>query len=342
MRDETKSSLPEELVDEAMEWLVRCSIDNCSEVDHQKLELWLQRDDAHREAYELADLTWQKLAQLPRSQCSPEWFGIQPPVTPAPDPALIQSKKAQGWRRPWAWGGASAAALVVVVWLVGAAQIKPGVTLYNTQVAEIKEVMLEDGTLLALGAETTVGVTYTDSRRTVSLDRGEVFFDVASNPKRPFTVSSAALNITAVGTAFEVSRAGASVDVAVVEGIVDVASRSQTSKEADVRLTQGQRVKSVGGALLSVETVAIDAVGAWRGGELAYVRAPLSEIISDADRYYSGTIEIMDASLSDLSVSLILDAGDTEGLLNTLETVVPIRVSRLSDGTFLITRPYEG
>ena len=66
----------------------------------------------------------------------------------------------------------------------------------------------------------------------------------------------------------------------------------------------------------------------------------MSEIISDADRYYAGTIDVLDPTLGNLTLSLVLDAGDTEALLETLEAALPIRVHRLDDGTILlVSRP---
>lgn len=333
------NAVSDALMDEAMEWFVRCTLDESEASDRQRLELWLQRDEAHRAAYELADLHWQKLAQLPRSQCSPEWFAPHAAASPVPKSAPVNAGGVRWWVRPWRWGSvAAAAAVFAAILTVGKPDPSPPTVLHTTQVAEVKSLTLDDGTALTLGAETALEVTYTPTRREVTLTKGEVFFDVASNPKRPFTVSGAGLSIFVVGTSFEVSRSASSIDVAVVEGIVSVAITSKPSGESSLRLTHAQRVKASGGVLSSIEPVGVDAIGAWREGELAYVSAPLSEILSDADRYYDGDVVLMDASLADLSLSLILDAGDIEGLLNTLESALPLRISRLQDGTILVAR----
>ncbi|MEM6544334.1 MAG: FecR domain-containing protein [Pseudomonadota bacterium] len=335
----TVDALSDDLLDEATEWFFRCSIDDCDAEDKRQLEQWLQGDEAHQAAYELVDLNWQKLAQLPRSQCSADWFDPQN-KTSSSHSATSEPGPTQWWLRPWFWGGATAASVVLAAVLtMGKVSDSTTFTGYTTTFAETAEVTLDDGTVITLGAETELEVSYTDVSRAVTLTRGEAFFDVVANPERPFRVSSADLSITVVGTAFEVSRADSSLDVAVAEGVVSIAGGGKSRGKNGLNLSEGQRVKAVKGVLSSVETISVDSIGAWRGGVLEYVSAPLSEIISDADRYYSGDLKLMDTSLAEVSISLILDAGDIDGLLNALEAALPIRVSRLDDGTILITRP---
>ncbi|MEM0952851.1 MAG: FecR domain-containing protein [Pseudomonadota bacterium] len=325
-------------MNEATEWLIRCSIDDCKAQDIRALEAWLKSDEAHQVAYELADLNWQKFGQVPHSQLSQAWFDRRS----ASSSTSVLVDSVVTWRRPGFWSGVtSATAVFLLALIVVLVRDDQAVTAYSTGIAETNDVTLEDGTVMTLGAKTSVDVTFTKTSREVALSRGEVFFTVVSNPDRPFIVSSAGMSITVVGTIFEVSRADASVGVAVVEGAVDVAAIAKSVNSDALRLMKGQRVNAVQGVLSAVEPVALESIGTWREGELAYVNAPLSEIISDADRYYAGDVVLMDASLADLTVSLILDAGDIDGLLKTLETALPIRVSYLTDGTVLITRPHE-
>jgi len=64
---------------------------------------------------------------------------------------------------------------------------------------------LPDGTKIWLNAETTLKYPekFTGKNREVSLD-GEAFFDVAKDEKKPFTVKTSDLDITALGTTFNV------------------------------------------------------------------------------------------------------------------------------------------
>ncbi len=56
---------------------------------------------------------------------------------------------------------------------------------YSTQVAEIRELPLGDGSVLTLGAQSALDVRFTETERIVRLDRGEAFFSVAHNAARP-------------------------------------------------------------------------------------------------------------------------------------------------------------
>jgi transmembrane sensor len=73
----------------------------------------------------------------------------------------------------------------------------------------------------------------------VDLAQGEAWFQVAKAPDRPFTVTAGRVRVQAVGTAFNVRRAGVGVDVVVTEGTVKV-----WSEGAEPQLVKaGQRAR---------------------------------------------------------------------------------------------------
>lgn len=94
---------------------------------------------------------------------------------------------------------------------------------YMTDIGEQKSITLEDGSTIVLDTQTKVVTAYSDTMRYIVLEKGQARFDVAKNPDRPFVVEAGNGTITAIGTAFVVSKRGNSeVLVTLIEGKVAV------------------------------------------------------------------------------------------------------------------------
>lgn len=90
--------------------------------------------------------------------------------------------------------------------------------------------LLADGSVVYAGPTTELRFQFDDEMRSVTLLRGEAFFDVAKDPGRPFVVATDAGSVKAVGTEFATAYRGDSVVVTVVEG--KVAVRPEAAGEA--------------------------------------------------------------------------------------------------------------
>src|SRR6185437_13890973 len=76
-------------------------------------------------------------------------------------------------------------------------------------------------------------VTYTQAERDIRLVRGEALFIVEHDPKRPFMVTAENARVRAVGTQFNVRDRTSSVDVSVVEGVVQVTASHQDRRASE-------------------------------------------------------------------------------------------------------------
>jgi transmembrane sensor len=92
----------------------------------------------------------------------------------------------------------------------------------ETALAERRQVMLDDGTVVQLEPETKLRVKLEDHNRYVALERGRALFRVAKDAQRPFWVSTDHTSVRAVGTAFGVESGKRGVIVTVAEGKVAV------------------------------------------------------------------------------------------------------------------------
>ncbi|GAA3687440.1 FecR family protein [Acetobacter lovaniensis] len=134
-----------------------------------------------------------------------------------------------------------------------------------TGVAQQREVTLADGSTIRLAPSSAIATHFTAGRRDVRLLRGEAFFQVTHDAKRPFVVTTGAVQTTDVGTAFDVRRNAADTTVAVREGAVQVETsgsphgvREVLRAGDEIRVqTHGDRVFDVARRHIEPEEVAL-------------------------------------------------------------------------------------
>jgi transmembrane sensor len=223
-------------------------------------------------------------------------------------------------RRAIAWLGAVAAGLVMMLggafWYSQSRlpAAKPAVVLastirqhYETPVGSQKTVTLADGSKVLINTDTSVDVAFSDTRRDVYLRRGEAFFDVVHNAKRPFTVVADQRLVRDIGTAFDVRLKDHVVEVAIAKGSVELAHSSSASPASEQKLgvfTAGysiafdqkiERSEQLSQADMSRKL-------SWRDGALDYDGEPLSKVLADFSRYTGVEFELRDKSLREIPV----------------------------------------
>ena len=174
----------------------------------------------------------------------------------------------------------------------------------------------------------------------MQLEHGEAHFYVAKDASRPFFVSAGTVTVRAVGTAFNVRRQVAAVEVLVTEGKVKV-SRQDTSSGNDLEpvfLAAGERafIDTVPVAGLAQQLAqspgTVEPTVAQRAPRLMFNNTPLSEVIDRFNHYSRIQLEIADAELASRAVGGNFDADNAESFINLLIAAGDIRVERVSEG----------
>jgi transmembrane sensor len=238
---------------------------------------------------------------------------------------------------------ALATACLVVVAL-GIAMLRPAAAEYSTQIAEVRELTLPDGSQVTLGAKSEIQrLAFSADARRVRMGQGEAFFSVAKNADRPFIVMAGDALIRVVGTKFNVKYNGAQVKISVLEGVVQVIRPNgdpeaviSATGQPHITLTAGQQTvvaEAQPGFLANPVPIQGDAPGAWREGRLSYEDAPLGEVIADANRYRSGAITITSPALARERINTSLKTSQIDQMLDTLPGSIGAQVVRKPDGT---------
>jgi len=111
----------------------------------------------------------------------------------------------------------------------------------ETQRGQQLAVQLVDGSRLRLNGATSLDVRLESDRRTVTLARGEAWFDVAHDPKRPFEVTAGRSNTRVLGTAFDLDIGRGEVKLAVYRGQVRFGPSRPGQADATVLVPAGWR-----------------------------------------------------------------------------------------------------
>lgn len=340
--------------DEACEWLVRLDGEKPLSGDElRELVAWLKRSPAHRDALERHARLWDRMdtlavlaVPLGRSRIR-LWRHLAARV---PIPLV----------RPALAVGCAAVALVVAVmlapWGDDSQETAPGIAAgaFATSVGEMQTVALADGSTVQLNTDTRLRVKVTPELRSVVLSRGEAHFEVASAPDVPFVVYTAMGAVRAVGTAFGVRILTTDVEVTVSEGTVDLDRVSLAEpvglveefpalEESLGLLVAGQTVRFNGPgdhleAVRDLGTSEVVRSLSWREGLLTFSGETLAEVIDEVGRYTNTEVLIVDPAIRDMRIGGVFRTGETDALLDVLETSFGIRVSRTDDHRVELSR----
>ena len=104
------------------------------------------------------------------------------------------------------------------------------------------------------------------------------------------------------------------------------------------RLNAGFAVEvSLEGGLGEPVAATVQNIGAWRAGRLVYVDAPLSALVADMRRYDQRAFVIADEGIGALTVTGGFDAGNIDGMLESLAAILPVDIATGDPQTVLIS-----
>lgn len=291
MKAEPSQSQP--LRAEVVEWLMLIDAAPHDAALRAKFEAWLGENDRHRTAYAAVEPVWRASANL-----------APPPAATVVPLTIRTAQPARRPRRRVAFSALAALAAAVALLFLSALQLRLQAD-HLTDVAEQRDVTLEDGSKVALDAGSAIAVRYGGTRRGVDLLSGQAFFEVTPGRDRPFVVTAANLTVTVTGTAFSVATSEGGVSVAVREGSVDVALDGTTRPVASLvrgdRLQVSRRGDAVKGRIDP------DEVASWRERQLVVYDATVRDVVEQIGRYRGGAVLFRDSAIADRLVSGVID-----------------------------------
>lgn len=292
----------------AAAWLVRREQPEWSVADAEALEAWLREADAHKVALWRLEAGWEASGRLAAMRGTPS-----------------ERRLRSQWRhsRPLQ----ALAASIVLVLMMGALTVPrlmrsstPSLQRFATLVGEHRALHLADGSAVTLNTSSTMRTAIGGNRRTVWLDRGEAYFDVAHDARHPFVIHAGDRMVTVLGTRFSVRRDGRMVTVAVVEGRVRVEDAGDGERGRAAVITAGDVAISRGASMLLTDRspARVEAALSWRRGMLTFDRTTLGEAAAEFNRYNRRQIRIADPGAAQIRIGGTFEATDIDAFARLL------------------------
>jgi transmembrane sensor len=314
----------------AADWVARLSGEP-AEADWLAFEAWLCGAPERRGAYDRALSLWLELD----AKAEPLSLAVDKAVLDAERPMRGGAKvKSNGRALGW---GVSMMAIGVLAMTVATA-LRPerptAPDVYATAKGERRDLVLSDGTHVALNTGSRISVSMRRHAREIVLAQGEAAFQVVHDPRRPFTVQVGDRVLRDIGTDFDVQRREGMVAVTVREGMVAVLRADGDPRS--LSLSPGSRWEHREGAPDSKVLVAdTEQAFSWRSGRLIYRDRPLSDVAADLGRYGQDEVALAGRA-GDLRFSGVLTIDNQGAMIQRLTDLMPLAAAR-KDGVITLS-----
>lgn len=301
------------ILDEAAEWLMQLHDDDAKESDRIACECWRQRSPDHARAWARAELLMNKFGGLPPELAMP---ALRRPASAGRRAAVIKLAVLLA-AVPASWGAWRL--LDANAWTAE----------HQTAVGERRNILLADGTRIALNTSSAIDVHFDERLRTIQLREGEILVQTAPDTAavhRPFSVNSLEGNMEALGTRFSVRQHDGLTHIAVLEGAVRITPKNGSLAQ---QVLQAGQQTSFTSNRIDAPVEADDAVIAWLQDMLMADKMRLADFASELSRYRSGIVRV-DPAVAHVKISGAFPLADTDQTLAMLVSTYPVdAVTRL-------------
>ncbi len=248
-----------------------------------------------------------------------------------------------GWLRRLTVWSTAAAAVIIAGFLLWTKERKPaadGNRLVQAPLGKTLKVNLPDGSHIWLNAGSALSypAAFKGGTREVVLREGQAFFDIARDTTRPFIVHAKTLDITVLGTSFDVKAYENDTDIKVTvkTGKVGVQMRNKPGEPALMLLPAEQAVVAEKAKKIQVNEISKPAIAPWKDNRMVFEDELLVEVLHALERKYNQHIVIEKPELSSEKITLTLDDQPVTDVLKVLGFSKNFNYSQLNDSTIVI------
>jgi ferric-dicitrate binding protein FerR (iron transport regulator) len=250
----------------------------------------------------------------------PEWAAEAVLTSILYQPAITQATTF--WKRPWVRVAAAVLPLAGIAMFVTLQYThKDRLKHYTNSTKAVQTIQLEDGTVINLNRDARLSVNTSNSRE-VWL-RGEAFVSVEQKAAQPFVVHAAnALDITVLGTAFNVNAKEKKVQVILNSGKVKVGA----GKESMV--LQPGEMADFDAATQKLSRQKVDTLlyTSWKYDLMAFRAQPLQEVMQKLGEQYGYEVVFDDPDVAHLPFTGYLASNNLQQALTTLEETFTLNI----------------
>lgn len=228
------------------------------------------------------------------------------------------------------WSGSSIVAAVLVIglmlWLPYERISNPSQTPLLVLLPDHSEVTLNQGAQIRYAKNMK-------RQRHLHL-KGEAFFNITPNPKKPFTIQAGQHQVKVLGTSFNVKCENGcqALEVLVTSGLVEVSN----ALDQHIYLAKDDFARGSQGTLEQTTITNIDTnYLAWYQQKMVFNASPLSYVLQVIENTYHQSILLKDDKLKTLRISTTFDGLSLEEVLTSISLTLKLEVSEQGDNYIL-------
>lgn len=274
---------------------------------------------------QLEKAIWQDAALLEALQKADSQQKLDEPIAIAPrkkNPLLM-------------WGSAVAASLIMA--FIGLTHLSdPTTQQASTLVAaqqffatKASDITLSDGTEVALNTHTNLLFNENDKTRQATLSKGEAYFSVKRDERRPFTIDAGNATVSVLGTAFNIDKTLRETTIDVFHGKVAV-NTANNSKQ--VELVKGQRARVIDNNIVVTTFKATHPD--WKLGWLDLENVRINDAIFQLNRYADKPLVLNNVD-AHLRVSGRFKTTDVVGAATLIAQLNQLEITKFDDSVVL-------
>ncbi|AIR89439.1 FecR domain-containing protein [Pseudomonas cremoricolorata] len=304
-RDAT-SSLAQEQVDQAIEWLVRLRYDRPSPGTERQFQHWLSSHPHNALAWQRVSNLGDELASLPSELSRNTLEGSHRQRINRRDQLKLLGVLAMAGGLGWI----NREPLGLERWLADS----------RTATGERRDVRGRDGSRIQLNTASAIDLRFSHDLRRLTLLQGEVSLDSNGDDRRPFLIDTRVAQLTTQGGQLLLREQGAGLLLAVKRGEVTLNGAAGQSR----RIAPGEVLQLDAAGQLRAAHLQVDPWG-WTDGVLSVQQMPLAAFCAELSRYRPGFLRCAE-QVAELKVSGTFQLADTEQILRLLARNLPVQV----------------
>jgi transmembrane sensor len=312
----------------AARWLARRENADWCDADQTELDAWLAKSTAHMIAYLRFHDAWNRADRL---------AALRAPMRKTPSPASGKLRNNMLRLTAGLVLAAGAAALAVT-----SLRTTPAETTYATPVGGREIIALSDGSQVELNTDTVLQIDKANAR-SVTLVKGEAFFQIKHDVKHPFVVTAFGHRITDLGTKFAVRGSAQHLVVTLVEGSARVEAEKPGHESASAVLAPGDIAVATANTI-SVTKKPAETLSdqlAWRQGMLVFNRATLAEVAQQFNRYNSRKVIIADSATARLAIMGKFPVNDVDLFGRVAKAVLGVTITHRGGEIIVSSKPAD-
>jgi transmembrane sensor len=307
--------------------LVKYLVGESTEQESAFVEQWIAADEENRKYFEQYKWVWEESRHL------------EPPGAPSETEAwehfkLVRNRKEKDRARviPFRsrfslWQQIAAVLLVLIsgsllyYFFTNRTTNESGKFVALSSKDQVIRDTLSDGSIVTLNKKSRLSypATFSGSSRSVEME-GEAFFNIAHDKNKPFVIHTGGLDITVVGTSFNVKNSRDETSIIVETGVVEVSRNKEV-----IRLNPKEMVIASGGKMVIEKSTDI-LYNYYRTKEFVCDNTPLWKLVNVLNEVYDAHIRIESENLKKLPLTTTFREESLENILKIITETFGIRM----------------